>query len=372
MTDSDEALSILARAVARRFDLEYVALALPGPRDWVLIEGGHHLPLDRTALTQVFAAAQRTLEFDAQARTYAGQATIVAGERPVRLVPLRAATRPIGLLAAAGRSLEPGTLDALAGVVAIAVDRATFLEERKAAELTRRSEALKSALLASLGHDLRTPLTAIRVGASNLQASWLTEDDRREQSDVILTEVERLTRLFENILEMARIDAGAVTADAQWVHHSEIVTAARNQVDRAIRHHEIDVEIDPDTPVRLDPRLTATALAHVLENAAHYSPAGSRIGIRASATADGLVVHVRDRGPGIAPADLPRLFDRFYRGTTSGGRPAGTGMGLSIARGLLAAERGRIWAENCEDGGARFTIAVEPVAEPLEAAPGRP
>ncbi len=96
------------------------------------------------------------------------------------------------------------------GVVAIAIERAQFLEERKAGELTRQSEELKSALLASLGHDLRTPLTAIRIAASNLKASRLTPDEQLEQSDVILSEVERLTRLFQNILEMARLDAGAV------------------------------------------------------------------------------------------------------------------------------------------------------------------
>ena len=98
-------------------------------------------------------------------------------------MPLRLGTKPIGLLAAAGRPVEPGTLDALAGVAAIAIERAQFLDERKAAELARQSEELKSALLASLGHDLRTPLTAIRVAASNLQASWPTERERREQSD---------------------------------------------------------------------------------------------------------------------------------------------------------------------------------------------
>src|SRR6185503_17220585 len=127
--------------------------------------------------------------------------------RDIRLVPLRVGTTPIGVLAAAGRPVEAGTLDALAGVVAIAIERAHFLEERKAGELTRQSEQLKTALLASLGHDLRTPLTAIRVAASNLKAPVLASEDRLEQSDLILSEVERLTRLFQNLLEMARIDA---------------------------------------------------------------------------------------------------------------------------------------------------------------------
>src|SRR6185503_8912897 len=112
--------------------------------------------------------------------------------RDIRLVPLRVGTKPIGILAAAGRPVEPGTLDALAGVVAIAIERAQFLEERKTAELTRQSEELKTALLASLGHDLRPPLTAISVAATNMKGSWLTPTSRIEQSDVIPTETERL------------------------------------------------------------------------------------------------------------------------------------------------------------------------------------
>ena len=124
------------------------------------------------------------------------------------------APSPIGLLAAAGRPDRTRHARRAGGVVAIAIERAPFLEERKAAELTRQSEELKTALLASLGHDLRTPLTAIRVAASNLQAPSLTSDERREQSDLILAEAERLTRLFQNILEMARIDAGAVATEA--------------------------------------------------------------------------------------------------------------------------------------------------------------
>ena len=138
------------------------------------------------------------------------------------------------MLAAAGRPVEPGTLDTLAGVVAIAIERAQFLEERKAGELTRQSEQLKTALLASLGHDLRTPLTAIRIAASNIKASELARDERLEQSDLILAEVERLTRLFQNLLEMARIDAGGIATESRWAHPSEIVAAARDQVEQAL------------------------------------------------------------------------------------------------------------------------------------------
>jgi two-component system sensor histidine kinase KdpD len=246
----------------------------------------------------------------------------------------------------------------LAGFMIIAVQRAHLLEARRTGELARQSEQLKTALLASLAHDLRTPLTAIRVAASNLKAPEFSPDERLEQGDLILAEVERLTRLFQNLIEMARIDAGGVAAEARWVHPSEIIAAARDQVEHTLGAHPIDVAIDPDLPVRLDPRLTAAALAHLLENAAQYSPSGSAVRVEARTDDGELLIRVRDRGPGIAPGELPHLFERFYRGSASRTRKSGTGMGLWIVRGLLSVERGRVWADNCADGGAQFTIAV--------------
>ena len=362
MTDSREALSILARSIARRFDLEFVAVAVPRDTEWEVYDAGAEtIALDRRQLSTAFAAAQTSLEFDAYARTYAGHRTMKVDGHDVRLVPLRVGTKPIGILAAAGRPVEAGTLDTLAGVVAIAIERAKLLEERKAGELARQSERLKTALLASIGHDLRTPLTAIRVAASNIMASELTLEERHGQGDLILSEVERLTRLFQNILEMARIDAGAVATETRWTHPSEIVSAARDQVEHTLQSHRVTVEISEDVPVRLDPRLTATALAHLLENAAQYSPPGSSIDVSVWLSEDGLTIAVRDHGPGIAPADLPHVFDRFYRGAEAKARTSGTGMGLWIVRGLLAVEGGRVWAENPPDGGAQFTIMV-PVA----------
>jgi two-component system sensor histidine kinase KdpD len=364
MTASPEAISHVARSVARRFDLEFVAIVLPDAGEWAVFEAGtHHVHLDPQELTSVFEGAGRSLEFDAYARTYAGHRTTTADGRVVRLVPLRVGSKPVGLLAAAGRPVEAGTLDALAGVVAIAIERTQFLEERKSAELTRQSEELKTTLLAALGHDLRTPLTAISVAASNLNASWLTPEDRAEQSSLILAEVERLRRLFQNVLEMARIDAGAVPMERRRVHPSEIVAAARDQVEQTLQHHRLEVKTDPDVPLELDPRLTASALAHLLENAAQYAPPDTAIEVTTELTEEGLVFRVRDHGPGVPPADLPRLFDRFYRGAAGRGPVTGSGMGLWIARSLLAAEQGRVWAENCPEGGARFTIVV-PVSSP--------
>jgi two-component system sensor histidine kinase KdpD len=359
VTESREALGALARAISRRFDLEFVAIAVPREGDWDIFEAGARaIELDKRELASAYAAAQTTLEFDAHARTYAGHRTMTVDGDSVRLVPLRLGTKPIGVLAATGRPVEAGTLDTLAGVVAIAIERAHLLAERQAGELTRQSEQLKTALLASLGHDLRTPLTAIRIAASNIKESELKRADQVEQSEVILSEVERLTRLFQNLLEMGRIDAGAITTEARWTYPSEIVAGARDQVGQTLQNHKLELTFEPDLPVRLDPRLTAAALAHLLENAAQYSPIGSVIQVTASVGDDGLTIRVRDHGPGIGPPDLPHLFERFYRGAAARSRTSGTGMGLWIVRGLLAAERGRVWAENCADGGAQFTISV--------------
>ena len=238
-TEGRDAINSLARSVARRFDLAYAAIALPARHELGVVRGraAQRHARSQPAVARPSPARRQGLEFDASERTYSGHRTTVAGEHTIRLVPLRVGTKPVGLLAAAGRDVEPGTLDALAAVIAIAIERASLLDERKAAEIARRGEELKTALLASLAHDLRTPLTAIRVAASNLQSPQLGGDQLREQSALILGEAERLSRLFENILEMARIDAGAVATDLRWAHPSEIVAEARAQVERATRDH---------------------------------------------------------------------------------------------------------------------------------------
>jgi two-component system, OmpR family, sensor histidine kinase KdpD len=358
ITDSHEANASLASFISRRFDLDYVAICVPQGGEWIIFEAkAPDVELDQQDLSAALPPAV-AIGPDDEGRTDGGHRVVKVGSHDVRVFHLRLGARLIGLLAVAGRSIEAGTLDAVAGLAAIAIERAQFLDERKMAELARQSEELKSALLASLGHDLRTPLTAIRVAASNLQATWPDEQERRAQSELILTEVDQLTQLFQNILEMARVDAGAITQDMRWVAPSEIVDAARSRVEHALRGRVVDLSDESERLVRLDPRLTAAALSYLLENAAQYAPSGSAIDVTANVANDGLTIAVRDRGPGIPPSDLPHVFERFYRGMNAKQRRSGTGMGLAIARGMLAVERGSIAAENCADGGARFTMVV--------------
>ena len=370
MATSPGAAGDLARAIARRFDLDFVAIALPESEHWSIATGGaRHIALDEPSLTEAFDAASRVLEFDAALRAYAGHRTMVIDQQSLRVVPLRAGTRPIGLLVAAGRPVEPGTLDALGGVAAIALERMRFLVERQAAELAAQRGELKTALLASLGHDLRTPLTAIRIASENLRHSSLTEPERLDQAAVIVEETTRLSRLFENILQMTRIDADAIERGRQWTHPSEIIAAARDQAEPGLSTVAVTVAVaDDDAAVQVDARVIASAVAQLLANAAQHAPTGSTVEVNAGVVEHTLTIDVRDHGRGIALADLPHLFDRFYRGgVSSRQRPAGSGLGLWIARQLVSAAGGRIWAENCEDGGARFTISV-----PLLAADSSP
>jgi two-component system sensor histidine kinase KdpD len=365
-TDSDDALPALSRHVARRFDLEAIAICVPGAAGWTIHQGGARSVTPAEGdLNLAFAHLKGGLEYDARSRTYGGVMRVPSGATAITLVPIRLGTRPVGLLATDSDMLAVGTLDAVGGVVAIAIERAVLLAERKAAEALQQRADLASALLASFSHDLRTPLTAVRIALANLQEQGLSESDRHAQAALARDELERLNRLFQDILDLARIDAAGIAAERQWVTPSDIVDAALANLGRLLDDRKLIVNADSEIAVQVDPRLTSSALAHLIENAAAYAPPELPIEIDGRVTGDGLQISVRDRGPGIPASELGRLFERFYRGSASRHQTAGSGMGLAISRGLLAAEGGRVWAKNADGGGARFTIAVPAVGRPV-------
>ena len=340
-TEGRDAINSLARSVARRFDLAYVAIALPKGPSWELYEAG---PLASRSipsqLSLAFAGAQQGLEFDANERTYSGHrddrwpASTRSGWCRCASAPSRSACSPPP---AASSSRARSTRSA--AVVAIAIERASLLDERKAAEIARRGEDLKTALLASLAHDLRTPLTAIRVAASNLQSPQLGADQLREQGALILGEAERLSRLFENILEMARIDAGAVATDLRWAHPCEIVAEARAQVERAMRDHRAAGR-------RRSGHAGAARSAADRRRRWRTCSRTPRSTRRPARRSRSRRARRRRRADDHACAITdPALRRRICRGCSSASiaarrrsaHTAGTGMGLSIARGLLAA-----------------------------------
>ncbi len=362
--DGPELVPSIARHIARRFELDALAICVPCETGWRLHQGGDDsiVPPEET-LALALARARGTLEFDARSRSYGGHTTVAgAGGVGIHLVPLRRGVQAVGLLATVEGTIEPGTLDAIGGVAAIAIERAELLGERAAAGLARQRADLSAALLASMSHDLRTPITAIQVAVANLGESR-SEEERAQQAGVARRELSRLNRLFDDILDMARIDAHSITAAPQWVTPADIIDAALVHVGPGLDGHALEVDADDSTVVQVDPRLTSSALAHLLENAAKYGGPHGEIRVSGRVDAEGLRLEVADSGPGLDPAEVGRLFEPFYRGREGRLNP-GTGMGLAITRGLLAAQGGHVWAENAPTGGACFSLLVPGPSRP--------
>ena len=237
---------------------------------------------------------------------------------------------------------------------------------RNLTEALKRSDELKSALLASVSHDLRTPLTSIRTAIDNLLQGDLRWDHSQQQEfhHIISEEVARLTRLVGDLLDMARIEAGELRPSMQLGAVAEICGNVLERCEKELRHHRVSVDCSEDLPlVRMDSPLIAEGLTHLVENAARYSPAGSEIHVSARLEGDELLIRVKDHGPGLEADEFDRVFEKFYRSTRMNGDcTSGTGMGLAIARGIIEAHGGRIWVDSKIGHGAVFTFGL-PVAE---------
>lgn len=245
-------------------------------------------------------------------------------------------------------------------------------ERARQAEVFEQSERLKSALLDAVTHDLRTPLTSIKAAVTTLldeangdEQVTLDDEARREFLEVINEEADRLNHFVENMVELARIEAGAISLRRRWSSVEEIVALARARAEALTRNHRLEVELEKELPAaRVDASLLAEVLYSLIDNAAKYSPTGSRIKISARRAEDEMILlAVEDEGRGIPPELRERVFDKFFRATSEGaaslGRPRGLGMGLAIARGIVEAHGGRIWVESGMGGaGARVAFTV--------------
>ncbi|HYV07115.1 MAG TPA: DUF4118 domain-containing protein [Blastocatellia bacterium] len=255
-------------------------------------------------------------------------------------------------------------------------------ERASEAEALRRSEKLKSALLDAVTHDLRTPLTSIKASVTTLldelrarpdDTARLDAGDRREMLEVIDEEADRLNLFVEGLVELARIEAGELELRRRWGGVEEIVAASLDRAKPLTRRHEVSVSIEKDLPVvRVDARAVAQVVYTLVENAAKYSPPGTRIAVNAGQSNGKIRLTVEDEGPGVAIELRERVFDKFFRAIRdgdSGVRPSGTGMGLAIARGLVEAHGGRIWIEDTQKGrGARVALEL-PTGDDEEGSP---
>ncbi len=306
-------------------------------------------------------------------RTTASRAAgSVTPDADVHLVPVRVGDRRVGALLLVGTSerfdaSDDRLVSAAAAQIGGAHERARLRKEATEAEILRRTDELRAALLNAVSHDLRTPLATIMASAGSLQqrdVAW-TDQERLDFAQAIEEEAARLNHLVGNLLDLSRIEGGSLQPQQSWQLLETVVEDVVERLKPVLRQHDLRVEVEPDLPpMWFDPVEIGEVLYNLVENAAKYAPSDTEIGITVHKDGNEVSVAVEDRGPGFPPAAAPHLFDPFYRVADAGSHagPRGLGLGLAIVKGLVQAHAGRVWAENRAGGGARFTFTL-PLAE---------
>jgi two-component system sensor histidine kinase KdpD len=269
----------------------------------------------------------------------------------------------MGAVVLKGTELDALTVNAVASLSAIALERVRSFDRESRAEAGRQSEQLRAAVLDALAHAFKTPLTAIRVASSGLlETSHLTEGDAALVT-LIDDESERLNQLATRLLQMARIDAAEmrVRHDAVPVPAllADVVASCQDQ----LGGHPVEIAADAGLQARGDREMLATAILQYVDNAAKYSTPGSPILLTAAAADGEVVVAVHNHGPSIPPAERERIFERFYRSADVRHSASGTGLGLSIVKKTAEAHRGRAWVQSEDGKGTTFFLAVPGVTE---------
>ena len=259
-------------------------------------------------------------------------------------------------------------LDALMDQSALAIERVRLVEDLDRAKRAAETDRLRSALLTSISHDLKTPLAAV-LGAAGTLRSLSEVLDQQAKADLVATiidEAERLNRFIANLLDMTRLESGAVVPNAALHDLGEIVGSALERASKILVRHRVEVDLAKDLPmVSIDPVLFEQVLFNLLDNAAKYAPAGTTVRIQSWRDRDSVVLQVLDEGEGVPSGDLEQIFDKFYRVQKADQVRAGTGLGLAISRGFIEAMQGTISAANRTDRrGAVFTITLPVPAQP--------
>jgi two-component system sensor histidine kinase KdpD len=297
----------------------------------------------------------------------AGRGTDTLPSALALFVPLRGTDEPLGAIAvqtdATDWFVDPDNrqwLESCANQLALALERDRMTVAAGDARVKAEAEQVRSTLLSSVSHDLKTPLAAIAGASSSLLHDATSSDaTRRELLETISDEAIRLNRLLENILQISRLDAGAVTPAGQWQLLEDIVGSALHRTQASRVNHPVTVRIDPDVPlIFVDGLLLEQVFTNLLENAARYTPLGTPIDITARVEGDSLVASVADHGPGLAPGTEEAIFERYYRGTNGVDAGRGSGLGLAICRAIMRLHGGTITASQRPAGGAEFVIRM--------------
>jgi two-component system sensor histidine kinase KdpD len=279
-------------------------------------------------------------------------------QRGIAIAPVRLGVRSLGSMALMGALPSAQTLRAIGNLAAIAIERARAFDEASRSESARQGEALKTALLDSLAHDIKTPLTSIKAAVTSLLGG--AQPSQRELLTIIDEEADRLNRLAAEVVAMARIEAGKLHLEKRPVAAAEIVSNALSALPADAR--PVTVNVAPELPlVDADPEFAAQVVKQLVENALKYSPGGSPVVVSAERRDARIVIGVADRGPGIEENERARIFDKFFRGRRHRFDTKGTGMGLAIAKGIVDAHGGRIWVESEPGQGSVFYFALPAV-----------
>ncbi len=363
--DEEQAAQVLARH----------AVGLFGAGAGVVLSGPGGGALAARAGELVFEAAeqeesQRVLAPPAAA----GVGTATFGTSRTTCLPLRSGEKTLGVLALSPRNppADAETRELLETFVrqgALALERARLAEEAKAAALKARTEQMRGALLGAVSHDLRTPLAAITGAATTLRESGpkLEPAQRDDLVDAICEEAVRLERQVGNLLDMTRLQSGAVQPKREWVPLEDVVGSALNRLDERLGERVVKVEMPPQL-VPVDPVLLEQLFVNLLDNALKYSPAGSPLELRAHLTRSAVEIELCDRGPGLSPEELDRAFDKFFRGQHPD--VPGVGLGLAICKAIAEIHGGTLRARNREGGGACFVLTLPRLGEPPALAAG--